>query len=130
VGVPFNIGANGIALKGSSFYVTNTDKGSIVQIPVMADGSAGTPTVFVAPDCANLSGADGLTVDPDGNFIVAVNHLNKLVRISPTGQVVPLLSAPLLDFPTSSVFVGRTLYVDNFSFLDGMRPGLIRVSGY
>jgi sugar lactone lactonase YvrE len=98
--------------------------------PLMADGTAGTPTVFVASDCANLSGADGLTVDPDGAFVVAINHLNKPVRISAAAQVTTLLEDLPLDFPTTTVFVGRTLYVDNFSFLDALRPGLIRVQGY
>ena len=43
--LPLNIGANGIALdkNGISLFVVNTDRASIIRVPIMKDGSAGKP---------------------------------------------------------------------------------------
>jgi DNA-binding beta-propeller fold protein YncE len=134
VGVPFDIGANGIVVNGGAIYVTNTDKGTVVRIPVLADGSSGAPALFAGPSCADLSGADGLAVDPDGNLVAADNHLNKIVRIDRGGKITTVVEGAPLDFPASVAFVGRTLYASNFAFLnagtDKAKPGLVRVSGY
>jgi len=131
VGVPFDIGANGIALKDAAIYVTNTDKASIARIPIQEGGKAGEIQTFVASDCAKLGGADGLTIDPDGNFIVADNHLNKIVRVDAGGAISTVVENGSLDFPASLAFEGRTLYATNFAFLsastDKARPGLIRI---
>ncbi|HWZ90650.1 MAG TPA: hypothetical protein VNW92_17440 [Polyangiaceae bacterium] len=127
VGVPFDIGANGIVSSGGSLYITNTDKATIVRIPIAADGSAGTPVMFVGPSCADLSGADGLTLAPNGDLVVAVNHLNKLVRVDTKGNLSTLVAGDPLDFPTSLVFSEGALYVGNFAFLDAKNPGLIRI---
>lgn len=126
VGVPFDIGANGIVFDRDAVYVTNTDRGSLVRIPIQADGSAGTPSTLVEPSC-DLNGADGLAIAPNGDFVVAVNHQNKLVRIDRAGQVTTVLSSDPLDFPSSLAFAGNTLYVDNFAFLDAKSPGLLQV---
>src|SRR5262249_14551324 len=104
VGVPFNIGANGIVRKADAFYVTNTDKATVVRVRIRADGTAGTPEVFAGPDCDALGGADGLTVDPQGNLLVADNHLNKIVRIDGAGHVAPAIEGSPLDFPASLAF--------------------------
>jgi hypothetical protein len=127
VGVPFDIGVNGLVRKGDALYVTNTDQASVVRIPIAADGSAGVAARFAGPDCAQLSGADGLVVAPDGDLIVASNHLNLLARVDGAGRVTTLLAGAPLDFPTSLVFDGATLYVGNFAFLDTKNPGLLSI---
>ncbi len=127
VGVSFDIGANGIVRKGDAFYVTNTDKASVIRIPIAADGSAGPATAFSGPSCADLSGADGITLAPDGDFVVASNHLSQLLRVDGKGVVTPILSGAPLDFPTSMVFQNDELYVSNFAFLDALNPGLLRI---
>lgn len=126
VGVPFDIGVNGIAIDGGEVFLTNTDHGQIVQVTIEKDGSAGTPSLLVEPDCA-LSGADGLTLAPNGDLIVAVNHQNKLVRIDRQGHVAPLASGEPLDFPASVTFEDGTLYISNFAFLDAKSPALLRI---
>jgi sugar lactone lactonase YvrE len=134
IGVPFDIGANGVALKDGAVYVTNSDKASIVRIPIRADGSSGEAEVFAGPNCDELGGADGLAVDPQGNLVAADNHLNKIVRIDPSGHTVTVVRSEPLDFPASIAFKGRALYATNFAFLtagtDKARPGLLRVDGY
>jgi len=127
VGVPFDIGANGIVVEADAVFVTNTDRASIVRIPIAADGRAGAPALVAGPSCADLGGADGLAVAPDGDFIVADNHLNRLVRVDREGRVTALASGDPLDFPTSLAFASGALYISNFAFLDSRNPALLRI---
>jgi sugar lactone lactonase YvrE len=127
--LPVNIGANGIALdkNGTSLFVVNTDRASIIRVPIMKDGSAGKPELFVGPDCKILNGADGIVLDKDGSFIVAVNKLNKIVRVAMDKKLAVLESGGILDFPASLKIddgtIGqqqqqqRILYITNFGFI-------------
>ena len=131
--LPLNIGANGIAFdkNGTSLFVSNTDRASIIRIPIMKDGSAGKPELFVGPDCKNLNGADGILLDKNsGSFIVAVNKLNKIVRVSMDKKITILESGGILDFPASVKIDNGTsgqpprppqqqqiLYITNFGFI-------------
>jgi len=132
VGVPFDIGANGIVLKERALYIVNTDKATLLRVQIQADGKPGVPTVIAGPDCGRLSGADGLVIDPQGNFLVAVNHLNALVRIDAGGTIETLFHGAPLDFPATIALAGHSLFATNFSFLDAgtpqASPGLIRLS--
>ncbi|MFQ5794349.1 MAG: LysM peptidoglycan-binding domain-containing protein [Candidatus Bipolaricaulia bacterium] len=120
-GLDFDIGANGLAFDGrGSLFVLNTDHGTVVRIPVMRDGTAGTPEVFVGPNCTILKGADGLTIDSRGNLYAAVNALNMLVRVGRNKRVTVMDSGKLLDFPASldfgvSTTDDSTLYITNFA---------------
>lgn len=100
----FDIGANGIALGDGAVYVANNDKGSIIQIPVRDDGTAGTPKLLVEPDCDTLGGADGLARAEDGSLWVAVNRQNRLVRVDPAGKLTTVAEGGVLDFPASLAF--------------------------
>ena len=102
--LPLDIGANGIAFdkNDTSLFVANTDRASIIRVPIMKNGSAGKPELFVGPDCKNLNGADGIILDKDGSIIVAVNKLNKIVRVSMDKKITVLESGGgILDFPAS-----------------------------
>ena len=130
--LPIKVGANGIAFdkNGTSLFVLNTDRASIIRVPIMKDGIAGKPQLFVGPDCKNLNGADGVVVDNnDGSMIVAVNKLNKIVKVSMDKKITVLESGGILDFP-ASVKIGdnnsatpgqqqhnHTLYITNFGFI-------------
>jgi sugar lactone lactonase YvrE len=123
--LPLDIGANGIAFdkNGTSLFVVNTDRASIIRVPIMKDGSAGKPELFVGPDCKNLNGADGIVVDKDGSIIIAVNKLNKIVRVSMDKKITALESDGILDFPASvkidngSAGQKHILYITNFGFV-------------
>lgn len=81
------IGANGLAFGSSGdLLVANTTESDIVRIPVRPDGTAGTASLFVPPDC-RLWGADGMATDHWGNLYVAANAAEKIVRVSPSGSV-------------------------------------------
>jgi sugar lactone lactonase YvrE len=120
-----DIGANGMAFdkNGTSVFVVNTDRASIIRVPIMKDGSAGKPELFVGPDCKNLNGADGIVLDKDGSIIIAVNKLNKIVRVSMDKKITALESDGILDFPASVKIDNGTagqehiLYITNFGFV-------------
>jgi sugar lactone lactonase YvrE len=76
-GVP--IGANGIAVDGDAVIVANTEKATLVRIPILQNGTAGEPEV-VAEDPA-LLGIDGITLDVHGAVYAAINLQNAIVRV-------------------------------------------------
>jgi hypothetical protein len=134
--LPLDVGANGIALdrNETNLYVANTDRASIIRIPIMTNGSAGSPEIIVGPDCTNLNGADGILIDDkndnDSNndtIIVTVNKLNKIAQVSLTNRSVTVLDPNgTLDFPASiepDTDEGgqRTLYITNFAFLSSQQ---------
>lgn len=131
-GFPFAIGANGITHDTSAFYVTNTDHGRLVKIPIQTDGTAGTATALV--DNCDMKGADGVAFDSVTNSIlVAVNMPNRIERVSLTGQRTVLFSGAPLDAP-ASLFIettasGRRLLITNAAFFDAdptaAQPGLL-----
>lgn len=123
-------GVNGIAFdkSGRNLYLGNLDYGRILRVPVLSNGKAGAPSVWVSDP--KLQGADGIAFDKDGGLYVAVNGQNKLVRVSPRGKIEVLFQGGRLDSPSSVVF-GRkndrdTLYVTSSAFLRtfGLETGM------
>jgi sugar lactone lactonase YvrE len=143
-GLPFPIGANGIVVipgRGASrgLMVANSEKGQLVHVPILPDGSAGQPTVVVAAPI--LFGLDGITMDARGTIYGASNAGNRVLRISRDGSdLAEIVPGAWLDFPTALTFStgndGHTLFVVNSAFihlltdpptLGEARPGVIAV---
>jgi sugar lactone lactonase YvrE len=102
LGIPF--GANGLALSNHAFYVANTDKASLIKIPIKADGTPGVALAFFTSDpvtCLPLQGADGITADVDGSIYVAGNGGNSLVHVGVDGKAKVLSQGGLFDGPAS-----------------------------
>lgn len=96
-------GANGIARRGNEVVVLNWDMGRIVKIPILPDGSAGTPSLFL--EDPQLLTADGIAFDVRGNMYVGVNDPSQLLRVSPDGAIETLVLFPdNLDFATNVAF--------------------------
>jgi sugar lactone lactonase YvrE len=130
--LPFPIGANGITYRHRTVYVTNTELGSIVAIPVTPGGSAGTPEVLIQSPA--LGGADGVALDVRGNLHVAVIAQSTIVKVAPDGSSLEVLADgdDDLDYVSSVAFGSghgerRTLYAVNFSV--GPLFGDVRTSG-
>ena len=135
---PVPLGANGIAVRGGTLFVTNTEKGSVVRVPVKRDISPGTLSVLAQGPA--LMGADGLTLDIRGSLYVAVNGQNTVVKVSPDGAKLTTLAtaADGLDSPSDVAFGQsrrdrRTLFVVNFAigpafgFPPGAGPALLEM---
>jgi hypothetical protein len=100
--------------------VGNTEKGQVVYVPILPDGSAGHPTVVIADP--SLIGLDGITMDARGAIYGVSIAGNKLVRISRDGtDISEIVSGAPLDFPTGLTFgtghERHTLFVVNSAFL-------------
>lgn len=152
---PVWIGANGIAYRHHHLYVTNTEKSTVMRIPIQKDGTAGLPVVWnlqpvpESPLSFPLRG-DGIALDARGNLYVAVLTKSAVVRINPhnmsqktiaafqsTAASVP--NAPL-DFPASLCFgLSRgermNLFVSNLGMgkvlvpqLPWAGPGLVKIA--
>jgi sugar lactone lactonase YvrE len=130
-GVPLAIGANGIGHDTANVYVTNTNHGRVVKIPIAADGGAGSATAIV--DSCDFVGADGLTMDPsNGTILIAVNAKNELVRVTTAGATTVLAAGDPLHSPASLVIDtstgARRLLFTNATFFAGTGdPGLLAI---
>jgi sugar lactone lactonase YvrE len=126
-GAPFPIGANGIVLDKGVFYVSNTNVGQIVSIPVKPDGSAGTPAILAGPDCNALGGIDGIASDGKGGLYGVINSQSQLVHLAAGSAKVEVTYMGMpLDNPASIVVGtvgGKTsAFVTNSAFFDMMTP--------
>ncbi|HEX2273452.1 MAG TPA: SMP-30/gluconolactonase/LRE family protein [Acidimicrobiales bacterium] len=127
---PVPLGANGIAWHNGTLFVTNTETGSVITVPVGRNGSPGAPAVLARGPA--LVGADGLAIDATGNLYIAVNGQSTVVRVSSDGANVTTLAtaADGLDFPSDVAFGSgrrdrRTLFAVNFAIgpVFGFPPG-------
>ncbi len=132
-GVP-PFGANGLEFNnaGNTLFVANTGNDTIVQIPVSATGTPGSPSVFVN----SINGADGIVIDKHDNIWVAANQADEIVVVDKTGKVIAKLGdfegvsehgVPHgLLFPASPAFSadGEWLYVTNLALNIGGIFGL------
>lgn len=114
-------GANGLAFNtsGTALFVANTGDDSVVKIPVLAGGVAGTPEILAY----SINGADGLIIDASDNIWVAANQSDEIVVLDPTGKVIAKLgdfngidnqgAVRGLLFPASLVFDGNFVLITN-----------------
>jgi sugar lactone lactonase YvrE len=78
LGIP--IGANGITFRTpKEIVVGNTERGTLVSVPILPNGSAGEPEVIV--EDAAIFGVDGLAVDVHGTVYAAVIAQSTIVRV-------------------------------------------------
>jgi hypothetical protein len=120
-------GANGVAYRNHSLWIVNSDTGSIIQVPIERDGSAGTPSTFV--QSALLGYPDDDNFDACGNLWVGDIGNGNLVRISPEGVPEIMITAAQFNgfyWPTNPVFG-----FDNLSttvFITGANPSVEKVN--
>ena len=133
VGLGFPLGANGIALARKVITVSNTENARIVRVPVLPDGSAGTPSVLA--EGPELFGSDGIAVSVLGNTYVAVNPQSTLLRVDSDGSITTLATAADgLNNPASLAFgtsMGnrKSLFMTNFAvFSSSPTPALLKVA--
>lgn len=148
LGQPVPIGANGIAYFFGNLFVTNTERGTVLRVPVCWDGRLGPPQVWKqledVPE-SPLAGApipvcgDGLILDVFGNIYIAVLTRSAVVRINPWHRSQTTVAAfqvsdtlpryAPFDFP-ASLFFGKgkgewmNLFVTNTGMGASLVPGL------
>lgn len=133
----FPIGANGLEIRKRTMYVAVTEQGSIVQIPIRRNGSAGEPSIWhQGPE---LGGIDGIAVARSGNVYAAVIGQSTVVRVN-TDHTVDVLAtvADGIDWASSiafgtnkhddSVYVVNYGIGPNFGAPEIWGPALLRIS--
>lgn len=139
--IPFPIGANGIAYRQGALYVTNTERGLVIRIPVDGKGDAGIPEVLatvsdpIDPDFGPPA-LDGLALDVHGDIYVPVINQSRIVRVEADGGTIEQVAGPGdgLDFPASLAFgTGKgerqSMFVTNFAIgpPGGAGPGILKL---
>lgn len=108
-------GANGIAVHDHAVWVSNSDQGTIVEIPIRADGGVST----FRPVVTGLAGGvDNFTVLGPGDIILAaLDQSNQVVLIKP-GDVpqVVLTAHDGLSSPTDVAVRHDTMYVTSAAY--------------
>ncbi len=130
------LGANGIAFRGDDLFVSVSDFGRIVRIPVRRDGMAGAPRVVC--ERPELVSADGIACDAFGGIWIAVNAgstgaspSGALYRLSDAAGLQKIADDPgWLNYPTTPVFgtdrcTRDTLYVENGAYFSTYGDGTV-----
>jgi sugar lactone lactonase YvrE len=129
------VGVNGIAVRHRVVTVTNTERRTLLTVPVLANGTAGDLSIR----SSFSDNPDGFAFDVRGNAYVAINLQNTILRVAPDeSQTIVAEGAPL-DFPSSVAFGNtkgsrRSLFIVNFSIGElfgiegGFGPALVRTS--
>lgn len=130
------VGANGISYRQGTIYVANSEKFSVMAIPVQRDGSAGDiATLAQGPE---LFIPDGIAVDVHGGIYVAVIGLSAIKRVNPDGSIDTIAEGAddFLDLPSSLAFgtgagFKQTLYAVNLALVPelgtGVGPALVAI---
>ena len=100
-GLPFPLGANGIAFFQGELVVANTEKGWLVRVPVEG-GDPGVPEILAG----GFSFLDGLALDVHGDIYLLEIGLTRLVKVSRAEGSAEVLAGPFdgVDFATSLAF--------------------------
>ncbi|MFF9324841.1 SMP-30/gluconolactonase/LRE family protein [Streptomyces sp. NPDC014776] len=116
-------GANGIKVRHDAVWVTNTDRGTLLRIPVRADGSAGA----TATRARGLGGIDDFAfAGRDETVLAALNTDSELVVVRPDGSHrVVLRREDGLSNPTSVAVRHHTVYVPSAAYFTLSDPNLL-----
>jgi sugar lactone lactonase YvrE/predicted ester cyclase len=79
--VGFVPGANGIQIWRQEIYVSNSDSGDVLRIPIGADGAAGTAAIYAA-----TMGSDDMALDTEGTLYCTTHPANKVIAVTREGR--------------------------------------------
>jgi len=120
-----SIGANGLKLHDGAVWVTNTQHGTLLRIPIRPGGAAGA----IQQVAYGLPGIDDFAFTgplPGAQVLAAVNSQNEVVLIHRNGTAqVELTAADGLSNPSSVAVRDSTVYVDDSAFLSQRDPNLL-----
>lgn len=84
-------GAKGIAYHDGQLYVNNLQQTSIFTVPILADGSPGEITPYVATE--NKFIGSGIALDTDGRVYITDVIQNGVLRVAPDGTLETIATA-------------------------------------
>jgi hypothetical protein len=107
-------------------WVSNTDQGALLRIPIGAHGNAGAITT----QAEGLTSIDDFTFVGQGDTVLAAqNFASAVALVNPDGthQTV-LTAADGLSNPTSLAVRGHTVYVASAAYFTHNDPNLLLAS--
>ncbi|MFE5486606.1 hypothetical protein [Streptomyces sp. NPDC056527] len=120
----FGVGANGLKFHNGAVWVSNTDRQTLLRIPVRADKSAGP----IETRATGLMWIDDFGFTGKGDTVLAALFLDNdiaLVRPDGTHEIVLTEQAGLSN-PTSVAVRDKTVYVTSASFFEPVKdPNLL-----
>lgn len=115
------IGANGVQVRKGAVWVSNTDRGTLLRIPVRPDQSAGP----IETRASRLTSIDDFAfAGHRGDTVLAARiAVNKVSLVRPDGSHKTVLTrADGLANPTSVAVRHKTVYVNSASFFMEQNP--------
>ncbi|MER7753259.1 hypothetical protein [Kitasatospora sp. NPDC097643] len=117
------IGANGIKVHHGAVWVSNTDRGSLLRIPIEEDGAAG-PVEVRAHDIGPVD--DFAFTGRGDEVLAALNVAHELALVRPDGtESIVLTRDDGLSNPTAVAVCGDTVYVTSAAFTTRQDPNLL-----
>ncbi|MFF5184561.1 SMP-30/gluconolactonase/LRE family protein [Streptomyces sp. NPDC000345] len=117
-------GVNGLRLHHNAVWVSNSDAGTLLRIPVRENGSAGP----IRTRATGLPGIDdfGFVERHRDTVLAALITADEVVRVRPNGtHTVVLTGEDGLSNPTSVAVRGRTAYVPSAAYFTQEDPNLL-----
>ncbi|MFL4902186.1 SMP-30/gluconolactonase/LRE family protein [Streptomyces sp. MMS24-I2-30] len=116
-------GANGVKVHRDAVWVSNSDRGTLLRIPVRSDGSAGATETRAT----GLGGIDDFAFPGPGTTVfAALSETNRVALVRPDGtHTVVLVQRDGLSDPTSVAVRGRTVYVPGAARSTRKDPNLL-----
>jgi sugar lactone lactonase YvrE len=116
-------GANGVKVHNDAVWVSNTDKGTLLRIPIGAHGAAGAVTTVAQ----GLTSIDDFAFTGAGNTVLAAqNFVSEVSLVHPDGTHETVLTATDgLSNPTSIAVRGSTVYVASGAYFTRVDPNLL-----
>jgi sugar lactone lactonase YvrE len=116
-------GVNGVKVHDGAVWVSNTDKGTLLRIPIGAHGAAGAVTTVAQ----GLSAIDDFAFTGDGDTVLAAqNFVSQASLVHPDGTHQTVLTATDgLSNPTSIAVRGSTVYVASGAYFTHVDPNLL-----
>ncbi|MGW7381264.1 SMP-30/gluconolactonase/LRE family protein [Streptomyces sp. NPDC054794] len=117
------VGANGIKVHGHAVWVSNTDRGTLLRIPVRPDDTAGA----VEKRATGLAGIDDFAFTGRGHTVLAaLISSNRVALVRPDGTHTEVLARQAgLSNPTAVAVRDRTVYVTGGAYYTMRDPNLL-----
>ncbi|MFE4958045.1 hypothetical protein ACFRCW_29280 [Streptomyces sp. NPDC056653] len=117
------LGANGLKIHGGAVWATNLDQGTVLRIPILPNGRAGS----VQTRATGLPGIDDFAFTGHGDqLLAALNGPSEVALVQPNGHhAIVLTAADGLQNPTSIALRGNTVYVDSAAYVTATDPNLL-----
>jgi sugar lactone lactonase YvrE len=107
---PGHFGANGVESHDGAVWVSNSDRGTLLRVPVTATGAPG-PVEVISDTLAGIDDFEFPSARSDV-ALVALNGQNEIAVVYPDGRTkIALTAADGLDSPTDTAIRGTRIFI-------------------